>query len=600
MNLKKTTLQLLFLFCGIVSAQSQNQGTITAQQERVGGHLNTIKAKYDIEFNLPQFDITFTIPANTTFKLPKMVDEDVALEIGKESYYSFDLKYLDEFSTRTIRFFESYQDKDPVMFLEIRRYDKELVQFLEKNQRQHPADYYRESQTDEEKGVAPIVSKLGTSVVQVLKDDDDFFIVHSFFKDGCGYHFYLDQGYSAETQSRYVKIIESIAPKNLFQKRKQYENRVKYNFYKLEKHPKLPSEGVHKFDFYKGTTSRDNIAVNLLEETEMRIPANTEYMIEANSVEEVGADSLLVYVDKNDFINNKRSSETYFMKDFNMIVSSVMSLKDIDTYVKQLSDNYDVSKSVVAVMGEIPLYIYYYGSKDQGTIDLYIKTGESAFLNLRVYGYSKKTKDAIHQVLSTFKFKGVALPYLDGAIELEKGDDIEFTEIILPDPDMINASKFEMMDLGVTAMLPGEMNEYKLSRNQKTAKMSSSGILMKAKPTDRMGLSLYKEGSPFLFYVGLSEMPENMDEALQDLVRSWGSNKAISDIEAGRYIANNIRWNIMIYKLGDVYYSTAITFVEDCLIAVYVNNVKTKQEIIDNLAYIRTFKFGKPLKKGAV
>lgn len=599
MNIKKTTLQLLFLFCGILFAESQNQGVITARQEKIGGHLNTISAKYDIEFNLPQFDISFTIPANTTFKLPKIVDDDVALEIGKESYYSFDLKYLDKFSTRSIRFFESYQDKDPVMFLEIRRYDKELVQFLEKNQRQHAAEFYKKSQTDEEKAVNAIVSKLGTSVVQILKDDDDFIIEHAFFKDGYGYHFYLDQAYSPEIQNRYIKIIESITPKNLFQKRKQYENRTKYNFYKLEKHPKLPSDKEHEFKQYKGKTTRDNIAVNPLEKTEIHIPANTDYIIYANLVEEVGSDSLLVYVNNNDFINNKRSSETYFMKDFNMIISSVMSLKNIDSYVKQLSDDYDVSKSFVFPMDETPnlLKVYYYGSKDQGTVDLYIKTGESAFLNLRVYGYSSKTKDVILQVLRTFRFKGVALPDLEEVINLEKGDDIEFTEIVLPDPDVINASKFEMMDLGVKAMLPGEIKEYRISRNQQTARMSSSGILMKATPTDRMGLSLYKEGSPFLFYVGLSAKPEDMDEALQDLVRSWGSNKAITDIEAGGYIANNIRWNIMIYKLGDVYYSTAITFVEDCLIAVYVNNVKTKQEIIDNLAYIKTFKFGKPLKR---
>lgn len=32
--------------------------------------------------------------------------------------------------------------------------------------------------------------------------------------------------------------------------------------------------------------------------------------------------------------------------------------------------------------------------------------------------------------------------------------------------------------------------------------------------------------------------------------------------------------SVMIYKLGEYYYSTATTFAEGCLISLYVNNVK--------------------------
>lgn len=88
-----------------------------------------------------------------------------------------------------------------------------------------------------------------------------------------------------------------------------------------------------------------------------------------------------------------------------------------------------------------------------------------------------------------------------------------------------------------------------------------------------------------------------MDEALKDLVRLWGSNNAISNIEAAGLIFNNVRWNVMIYKLDDVYYTTAITFAKGSLIALYVNNVKSRQDIMDNLAYLKTFKLRNSLKK---
>lgn len=597
MNLKKTTLQLLFLFCGIISVQSQNQGPITVRQQQEGGHLNTIKAKYDIEFNLPQFDISLVIPANTTFKLPRIIDDDVALEIDKVSYYSFDLKYLDQFSTRIIKFFESYKDKDPVLILEIEPYNEDVSLFVQNNPKKNVRKYYENLQTDKEKASLPIKSELGISLNRILKDDELSYSEYSFFKDGYAFNFYLDMDFSEETRARYLEIIGSISEKNLFQKRVQYKNRAKYNFYKLEKHPKLPADKEYKFDHYKGKTTRDNIAINTLQQTEIRIPVETEYMITANHVEEVGCDSLLIYVNLNDYINNGQSQETYFMEGFNLFISSLRNVEDIDGYVSQLSDDYQVSKSAVAMVGEDPLYIYYYGAKDQGTLDLYLRTNGLSLLNLRVYGYSKKTKDKILGILGTFRFMGIPLPYLEDAVSLEEGDEVEFVTIILPDPDIQNASKIEMMDVGVKGMLPGQIADYMVSRMQKVAKMSPTGILMKAKPTDRMGMSLYREQSPVLLYLGLSDKPADMDDALKDLVRSWGSNNQISDIEAAGLILNNVRWNVMIYKLGDVYYATAITFAEGCLIALYVNDVKSRQDIMDNLAYIKTFELGKPLKK---
>lgn len=572
MDLKKTTLCLLFLFCGM---------SLIKGQEKRGGHINTIKAKYDIEFNLPQFDMQFVIPANTTFKLPKMIDDDVALEINHVSYYSFDLKHLKKFGTRTIRFFESYQDENPGMIFEIKP----------------NSEYFQRELTAEEKAVPPVVSKLGTSVVRILKDDDISYTEYSFFKDGYEYNFYLDDTVSPDMKNRYLKIAASIAPKNLFQKRKQYENRVKYNFYKLEQHPKLPSDKEYKFDYYEGKTTRENWAVNSFSETKIRIPAGIEYMIYANYIEETGADSLWIYVNQGDYINRGQCSEHYFMKDFNLMLSSVMNVSDIDSYVKQMSKNYKVVKSVMSVIGQTPLYVYYYGSKDQGTLDLCIKTGEYSFQSLRIYGYSVKTKERVLRILSTFKWKNLSLPPLDDIIKLEKGDDVNFSEIELPSPDLTDVSKWEMMDLGLKFRMPGQISEYSVTRMQKTSKMSPSGIFMKARPTDRFGLSINRDKSPVMLFVSLADKPADVKENLRDYVRAWEGYKTITNVESNVLSVGNIEWSIMIYKLGDYYFATATTFVEGCLVTLYVNNVKDKQEILENLAFIKTFEARKPLKR---
>lgn len=593
MNLKKTTLSLLFLFCGVVLI-------LAGTQQKKRGHLNTIKAPYDIELNLPQFDVAFTIPANTTFKMPVTIGDDVAMEINKTSYYSFDLKHLDEFSTRTFRFFESYQDKYPGLFLEIERYNDDMTNFVEKNH--NKGDLYKylyNSLTEAEKSVTPIVSGLGTSIVYILKDEDMSYTGYSFFRDGYSYTFYLSTEVNDSVSNSYKKIIESIVPKNLFQKRKEYENRAKYNYYKLEKHPKLPSDKKLKFDYYRGKTTRDNLSVNPLFGTEIKIPAGTEYMIQANHVVETGTDSLLVYVDRNDYINNKQCVENYYLKNFNLAFFSAMNITDIGAYAKQLSGNYPVFKSVESMIGQTPLHIYYYGGKDQGTLALFIKTGEYSLSSLYIYGYSQKTKEAVHSMLSTFRWNGASLPDLTYAIELEKGDDVVFSDIQLPDPDLENASKWEMMDLGLKFRLPGQISEYTVTRMQKTAKMSPSGIFIKAKPKDQSGMTILNTDKPVMLYIGLADKPDDMAEALRDQVRAWGAYVTVdaASIEANVLSYGDIQWNVMIYKLGENYYATATTFTEGCHVALYVNNVKNKQEIFDNLAYIKTFEQKEPLRR---
>lgn len=602
MRLKKTTLFILLMFLCPLGIYSQKVA-VTAIQDKdpLPGHLNTIKAKYDIEFNFPQFDIAFTIPANTTFKVPVLEKDDVALEIGKVSYYCYDLSYLDEFGTRIFKFFESYTDKYPALIFEIERKSDNTVisDFLATNPNGDIYKYTYSTLSDKDKSITPVKSKLGTPITHFLEDDELSYYQYTFYKDEYCFNFYLDLTVvpDASDQQRYINIIESITPKNLFQKRTEYETRTKYRYYKKERRVDLPKNEEYKFDYYRATTTRKNKAINTFTETEIEIPDSTEYLVNANYISETGEDSLYIYVDKNDYINNKSCSEFYFMKDFNLCLSLSANINNPDEYIEPLKKNYKVSHSAKVRSDNTLFYIYFYGSKDQGTLDIFFDNGSNSFYNVRVFGYSLKNRINVHKLLSTYRWQGKTLPGLQNLIPLEEGEQVEFTAIDIPDPDLSISSKWEMMDLGLKFELPWEPEDYQVSRSGKSAKMSSSGIIMKAKPTDSFGLNIYSDRTPLLLFISQNEKPGNMEEALRDHVRSWGGNSRISDIQANVIKAGNTTWNVMIYQLGKFYYSTAITFAHGCSISLYVNNVGTEKEILEGLSYIKTFDFGKPLQR---
>lgn len=565
----------LFYSINIIYAQSTDRVIVLDDLE--DDRFNMISAPYDIEFNLPQFDIVFDIPAHVTFKLPVTIADNVALDINRKTYYSFDSNYLNNAKTRMICFYDSFRDEEPSLVLEIEPLGKEkLLEYDEQ--------------------IAPIKTKLGKSVTQII---DTSFYQYSFLKGGYCFNFILNVGLLSKSNLllKYKSIIQSIAPKNLYQERVKYENRVKYGYYKLNKKTSLPPNEKYKFDYYKGKTTREDKAVNPFAETEINIPSGTEYMIKANLVEEVGEDSLFVFVDINDFIRESQCIEHYFLKDFNLSIYSQSGINDLRTNIEQKVGNSPYFKFEASTIGQDSILIYYYGSREVVTLDISIPTiDHNSVLNILVYNYSEKTKDDVLKILSTFRYKGNPLPQnLGELIILENEPKIDYVTIDLPsfrkDYENVNSFTLNLVNVGLSMPLIGKLDEYELINSQETINIPSDGIITLNKPQGQQGLSILRKSNSSFVYIQEIGERSDVDEYLQDWVKLWNSYGSFDGLEAGYVIFNNRRWNIVYYKTEQTYSATATTYINGCSVSLYINGVTSKEKLFEELAYIKTFKF---------
>jgi len=564
-----------------------------------------ISIKNAYEFDLPQLDVSLSLPANTGFVVPVFSGKDVMLEIDDQTVYCFDLAYLDNPETNYFRFSLTGDDSGYIQ-LNINRTEK-FDKVIEQERVRHRADFVEVLKT--------MKSGLGESVSYKKHSGGSDYDIHLFYNEG--YQFIFSIRSDIKDKSSYMKIINGFRKKNLYKERMKYENRIKYGYFDKEsKKPVIDiNENSPKFRKIAGKTDTNKVIELPNQYMSVEIPSNWVYEFEGRNLVSQSDIILVLETSELDMFNNSMIF-TWLRGEGMVMICRYSSKKSRNP--ANFSNISDGAKQVYSFSGDTKIFIdgievpcSYYGSPDNLSIDTWFETEngyysfsafnitidnlpdyDRLFNNIKINSEIQRSKKAIQdkaRLLSVIPVKKKKAIELDKLVFTGKGD--------------IEVFKCKLSTVGATLWLPGKLSAYKYGLNRTFGKnileLDSESSVNLAPNYDNMFVNIYNGGEKYqvscTLYLRYGDKA-TIEDVVKDQVRSRPDITTWSKVNKAGVIKakDGSEWGVIIQDDG----KTAWIHGQNSEYTVFLTVTGDNTEAIQDFCpLIYNFAFGNPVNK---
>lgn len=493
------------------------------------------------EFNLPQFGVGVSLPADAGFTVPVFSGGEVMLDIGDKVTYCFGLSYLESSKTNFFRFALSGNDKeylqlsivpviktDRVYLSEIARHRRGFIRIL------------KSMKTD-----------LGESVSYLSEKDGRTSDIHIFGHDG--YLFIFSIYSDIANKQEYEKLINRFKKKTLLQEKIKYETRVESGYYDKER-GKITNFEKEKFTKIAGKLNQNAVVHIPSECMSITIPQNWVYELNGRGLKDNDG-QMTLELDELDMLDNSLLFSWFRGEEMSVIARysykksrSASNFDNLASGAKQVYTHFTDTKVII---DGIEAGATFYGAPELGSLELWFET-ETGYYSFSLSNITIDNISVYDRILSSIKIES-KLPRkmrtetpLSSAISMAQKGPVKLDKLDFSSAVPLKAFKCRLSTLGATLFFPGTATDYKYGINKTFGEEhltldSGSGISV-APDYENVFVWIYNSKQNYKINYTLY-LTYDSKLTIEDMVKDWVVSLKYQSYAAKVYKAGTIKAN---------------------------------------------------------
>lgn len=579
--MKKINSILLVLICFTLNNYAQN---------RIEDSFISLKEKY--EFNLPQFDLSIRLPANSGFRIRGVSDEKTMLDIDTETIYCFDLTRLGKDNKAGHIVFSVPDCGDDYLSMQI--FEMPIAEFYKRKKVLAQQDKYKLLPT--------LKMKLG---IETFSFSDGTFDFHFFHREGFLFCFSMPDKTSSKIKKQYQDIISGVQSKDLRMARTKYENRIKNGYYEKKDDDTEDDDKRYKFADWEGRITNPTTIDWELFGIKATIPGNMKYRVTCEQiVKSDDGTSIRIVMDSLNLYYNSIMISSFMSDEMSFTIRSYTKAANfnIGEIIKKDAEMTKYSTTKTIQVDGIALPATFYGTKEIGNIDLYYEAnGLTHWLSFS--GITSKTLPLADKLFASIRINQPQLKTklsknscttLSQCFVLKEVSDVPLdAPLAVPNISNVNIISCNLPNIGMKLGLLGPESAWLCSVGNNIVEMKNG--IVEAVPLNNSDkrLSIYSSLSEGVYY-NISKLDEDsstdMKTYTENLKRSFSSYNEMNVKHASVTIINDRPWSMLIYKQAERYIGMFTAVCPGYEMSIVATGT-SYDEIMEKSGYVRLVEF---------
>lgn len=339
-----------------------------------------------VNFNLPQFGLSLSLPPQTGLMVPVVVGRGVSFKLGEETFYFLNTDYLYIERTGTFRFALS---DDESSFLQMQIAPASLLNDMSVSEWVKHTPFYN-------KTISPISTDLGESVSFRSGRYNEEYDSHVYLKDNYLIIFSLPTNIA--NKDEYMQLIYSLKAKDFHHEKIKYETLSQSGYYDKEN---INTFVDPVFGYKEGRTTRLTGFEIPMIELSLEMPKNFKFQVEASKIEYINDYTLELQIAEEDAEQQSSISGIFASNDLSFIYryNKEKNAEYVIEHAMNASNIVDRGNVVIdGIRGKGVLY----NSTKGPTLDIYFDT-DSVQYWFSFYGIKSSNIAIVDEVVSSIR-----------------------------------------------------------------------------------------------------------------------------------------------------------------------------------------------------